>query len=101
MQGRQARRHTYRVGLCLVAASLLGCDGVIGTADSPNGAASGGGRPGSGTGANGVGGAVSCTAGQLDPGPTFLRRLTNQEYQATVRLVLGDGIDEVSADFPP
>jgi len=99
MPGR--RDGTYRVSLWLVA-GLFGCNGVIGSAEGPGGgASSNSGRPGTGPGSRGTGSSVSCTAGQIDPGPTFLRRLTNQEYQETAALLLGDGVDPVSADFPP
>ncbi len=96
-----APRPAYRVAISLVL-GLVGCNGTIGTSsDAVGGATPNGGPPGSGSAVNGAAGPVSCTAGQLDPGPTFLRRLTNQEYQATAVMLLGDGIDDVSADFPP
>src|SRR3954452_15308341 len=101
MPARKGVPRTYRVALWLLAASIIGCNGVIGASDEPGGGTSGGARPGTGPGPNGAAGPLSCATGQLDPGPTFLRRLTNQEYQATVRVLLGEGIDDVAADFPP
>ena len=99
---KEAPPRTYRVALWLLAAGLIGCNGVIGTSDEPGGATSGGARPGHrGRRERRRGPRLVRRAASSIPAPHFLRRLTNQEYQATVRMLLGDGIDEVSADFPP
>ena len=68
--------------------ALAGCTGAIGDAPAPGA----GGRPGAGpAGAGGATGAI---------GAVPLRRLTNAEYDATVRDLLGDSTHPASR-FPP
>jgi hypothetical protein len=45
--------------------------------------------------------APQCVPGESDPGPTVLRRLTHEEYAATIRAELGVDVSDLVATLPP
>jgi Protein of unknown function (DUF1592)/Protein of unknown function (DUF1588)/Protein of unknown function (DUF1587)/Protein of unknown function (DUF1595)/Protein of unknown function (DUF1585) len=62
-----------------------------------------GGTVGASTGTGGVTSTTTgalCTATNADPGPVYLRRLTNNEYARTVRDLLGVDAQSLAATFP-
>jgi hypothetical protein len=88
----------------LSPATLIGCLGVVVAAcvgtigDGGNAGSSGGGPGGSGTGPTGSTSAALCTT--PNPGSAPLRRLTQSEYNNTVRDLLGDTTQPANS-FPP
>ncbi len=46
-------------------------------------------------------GTEACDPSKPEPGPTYLRRLTNAEYRRTVALMFGEGFDALTDAFPP
>ena len=79
-------RAGWRWSTLLLSLGLAACTGIIG-----EGAPAAGGDPAA-AGARGTQGGQSlttCSAEASPPGPMYLRRLTNQEYAATVRDLLG------------
>gem|GEM_PF-136607 len=90
-------RH-WRLLLALVSTCTAGCAGeIIESATSTGRGGSNRKGPDSNTSATDV----CTTPGQFDPGPTFLRRLSNDEYRSTVETLFGDGYGGVVAEFPP
>src|SRR5262245_26451347 len=79
-----------------------GSTGATGTSSPANPSGGAAGLPG-GVAPGAAGGpAVSsavCAATPLDPGPVFLRRLTNGEYRQTVRDLLG-AVPDPTGTFP-
>jgi Protein of unknown function (DUF1592)/Protein of unknown function (DUF1588)/Protein of unknown function (DUF1587)/Protein of unknown function (DUF1595)/Protein of unknown function (DUF1585) len=74
-----------------------GAMGPFGPSGAPVGVAGGAGGAGGQSGAAMT--AALCAGVPIDPGPVFLRRLTNAEYRQTVRDLLGNVPDEVGG-FP-
>lgn len=74
------------VAVAVAAALAGGCPGTILDAET--------------RGPGGSGGATPLAGDPRDPGPTHLRRLTNREYAATVRDVLGVDVSAIVATFP-
>src|SRR5260221_14253428 len=110
---RDATTHVLQGAIASVVLALSACTGRIdplrGSPEStssigPSGGKGAPGSPGSGLGGPGSAGSTSgaadpCGAVEIDPGPTFLRRLNRFEYDNTVRDLLGDTSSPASA-FP-
>ncbi len=80
--------------------AIAACVGSIGDGADPSMNASGGvGGPG-GPGGTGTGSMADAVCATLSPGATPLRRLTQSEYDNTVRDLLGDTTSPATA-FPP
>jgi hypothetical protein len=101
-RARRGVRRPARLALACALAAPLGCSGTVST-DAPDDAPSGGAGPTDpggrspsggknekpGTGGQTPGAPPVSAPGAVDPGPAPLRRLTNGEYLATVRDLLG------------
>jgi hypothetical protein len=72
-----------RSASCLPLLAVVACTGTIGEPSTPTSSAT----------------AAVCAAG-VDPGPVYLRRLTNAEYAHVVRDVLGVDAAAMTATFP-
>jgi hypothetical protein len=102
-----SKRSSWLVGLAL---GLGGCTGTIAdgdVAEQPAGTAAPGDRaastptPTGGTsGAPAPAPAAACKDGKIDPGPVYLRRLTNAEYAVAVKDLLGIDPSNQVATFP-
>lgn len=82
------RRGTGILALALTAGVMTACTGMIGGEDDRNGAGNG---VGVGPNGGGVGpNALDCSSSSIKPGDAPVRRMTREQYNATVRDLLGD-----------
>lgn len=92
--------------LCLAGALVAGCDseGVPSDSGLDTHIGASGGSGGIGGGSGGMGGEVpimpTCDAGNMDPGPALIRRLTRTEYNNSVRDLFGFESMDVADGFP-
>ena len=85
--------------LNIALVSVMGCSGTIGgTSDGKGSSVS---RPGATAPGGGTNDPVDlCANGQVDPGPVFMRRLTNSEYAYAIKDLLGIDASATVAMFP-
>ena len=84
--------------LNIALVSVMGCSGTIG--GTSDGKGTSGSRPGT-TAPGGANDPVDlCANGQVDPGPVFMRRLTNSEYAYAIKDLLGIDATATVAMFP-
>lgn len=82
------RHRTGILALALTAGVMTACTGIIGGEDDRNGTGNGSGVTPSG---GGVGpSTVDCSSTTIKPGDAPVRRMTREQYNATVRDLLGD-----------